>query len=531
MWRFELFILLNALCYVTCSYIIVDTPVGSVSGVKASDGDYYAFFGIPYGVVNRSNLFGVAERHPKFDEVFEAVDDSIFCPQILNQIPQGSIDCLQLNIFVPTKANNIHRLPVMVHIHGGSFFGGSKSTNTYGPKYLVRHDVILVVINYRLGPYGFMCLDIPEVPGNQGLKDQVLALRWIRENIESFGGDITKITVFGVSAGGHSIEFHLLSVNENLFSNAIIQSGSAEAATVFTDHDKVAPLRIAEELSYNANSLTDAINYLSTLEPNLVIQASNDLSITYKPCTEQIFEDVSPFLTRYWVNANIQKVKDMPIIIGFCEHELLMANINSLSSDFSIIIMNRLLNKFNFNDERLNESVSDIQDFYLGNENLKPASIPIAAFFDSDFTYIYPIQRSIKKFIQGKSKSVYQYMFSYNGGRNSAKFAGNVTVGSAVHSDEYVFDVNYLAEKQSPEDLLILDRVTTMWTNFAKYGDPSPEITDLLTTEWLPISNESEYFHIDSTLKMEERPLRDRMDFWDDFYIKNYMFLKGYNEE
>lgn len=105
----------------------------------------------------------------------------------------------------------------MIHIHGGGFSIGFAGRFAYGPSFLVKHDVILVTLNYRLGPYGFMCLHTPEVPGNQGLKDQLIALRWIRDNIESFGGDANVITVLGGSAGARSIDLHLLSRHEKLF--------------------------------------------------------------------------------------------------------------------------------------------------------------------------------------------------------------------------------------------------------------------------------------------------------------------------
>ncbi|CAG9791741.1 unnamed protein product [Diatraea saccharalis] len=532
MWRHICFLFIATRAAYS-NTILVNTPVGLIRGAKAIDGEYYTFFGIPYGSVNRTNLFGAPEKYPKFDYIFEAFHDSAICPQIQNNVLQGSSDCLQLNIFVPISANISHRLPVMVYIHGGSFIDGSKSSKTYGPKYLVKHDVILVVINYRLGPYGFMCLDIPEVPGNQGLKDQVLALKWIKQNIESFGGDATKITVFGISAGGHSIEFHLLSDNEILFNKAILQSGSAEAATVFTDHDKNAPIRIAERLGLSTNSLTKAITYLSSLHTNEVIQASNDLSITYKPCVEQKFEGVTPFLTRHWVNADIPKVKDMPILLGFCEHELLLQHINSSISEFPALIRNRLRNTFNFDNGNLIKAQEIIQNYYLNNKNVN-TDLPIAAYFDSDFTYIHPIQRSIKKFLNSKPKSLFYYMFSYNGNRNLAKITKKVKFGSAVHADDvgYLFDVDYLVDEHTPEDMLVLDRITTMWTNFAKYGDPTPDTSELLEIKWTQLSNERyTYLNINSILAMGQRPAADRMTFWDDFYINNKKYQKGFQDD
>ena len=97
----------------------------------------------------------------------------------------------------------------MVWIHGGAFNTGS--SNIYGAEFLLDRDIVLVTINYRLGIFGFFSTADSVAPGNFGLKDQVLALKWIQENIKAFGGDPKKVTLFGESAGGASVSLHALS--------------------------------------------------------------------------------------------------------------------------------------------------------------------------------------------------------------------------------------------------------------------------------------------------------------------------------
>lgn len=87
----------------------------------------------------------------------------------------------------------------MVFIHGGGYFFGASTG--YGPDFLINENVILVTINYRLGPFGFMSLGTPQYSGNMGMKDQVAALEWVKNNIGHFGGDTARITLFGESAG------------------------------------------------------------------------------------------------------------------------------------------------------------------------------------------------------------------------------------------------------------------------------------------------------------------------------------------
>ena len=92
--------------------------------------------------------------------------------------------------------------PVMVWIHGGAFTSGSGTAGDYGPQYFMDSGVVLVTINYRLGPFGFLSTASEEIPGNMGLWDQSLALHWVTDNIRQFGGDEDQLTLFGESAGG-----------------------------------------------------------------------------------------------------------------------------------------------------------------------------------------------------------------------------------------------------------------------------------------------------------------------------------------
>ncbi|XP_028161385.1 cholinesterase-like [Ostrinia furnacalis] len=508
--------------------IIVDAPVGSISGIRAMDGDYNMFLGIPYAQVNLSNPFGASTPYSKFDTVFVADDNSKICAQ--PNYDYGVLDCLHLSISVPDTARN-SLLPVMVWIHGGAFVSGT--SNTYGAKFLVKQDVIVVTINYRLGPYGFMCLDIPEVPGNQGLKDQVLALRWIKDNIEAFGGDVNKVTLFGLSAGAHSIDFHILSDTEILYNNAILQSGSSLASTVFTNHPKRAPIDIAAQLGFVTDSMLEAISYLSTVDPNQVIYISNALNFLYKPCTEMYFENVEPFLTRPWVTADTPKVEGIPILVGFNDQEMLLRYANNFNFDNYNAINDRLSETFNFDDVKMAEMEANIRNFYFGDKDITVDLLWEAIEFDSDYTYVYPIHRTINKYLASKSQSIFLYVFAYYGERNLQKITNNVTIGTAAHGDEwpYLFDSKDLNEGPTVEDQLIIDRMTTMWTNFAKYSDPTPETSSLLPIRWPSITVDSyNYMTIDSEMTVGRRPNHGRMTFWDLFYKFNAEHEKGYYE-
>ncbi len=139
----------------------------------------------------------------------------------------GREDCLYLNIYTPGEKKFDDLKPVMVWIHGGAFLGGSGNADFYGPEYFMDDgSVVLVTINYRLGPLGWLTLEDDVIGGNLGLKDQALALKWIQENIANFGGDKSQVTIFGESAGGVSVMQHVVSDwSKGLFHKAISQSG------------------------------------------------------------------------------------------------------------------------------------------------------------------------------------------------------------------------------------------------------------------------------------------------------------------
>lgn len=152
----------------------------------------------------------------------------------------GSEDCLYLNIYTPQlPAEKLQKLPVIFFIHGGRLIFGH--ANYYTPDYLIKNDVILVTVNYRLHIFGWLCLDLPECPGNAGLKDTVMALKWVNRNIGCFNGDCHNITVFGESAGGAIASSFLTSdMTVGLYSKVIAESGNCIADLFWGEEDPVA---------------------------------------------------------------------------------------------------------------------------------------------------------------------------------------------------------------------------------------------------------------------------------------------------
>ncbi|XP_046549280.1 LOW QUALITY PROTEIN: cholinesterase-like [Haliotis rubra] len=204
------------------------------------------FYGIPYA---KPPVGDLRFKHPQPSEswgpdVRDARKPTPSCFQPENalctyekhkQTPDDySEDCLHLSVWTPS--DNDANLAVMVWIYGGGFYSGSTRMPLYEGKYLAaENDVIVVSMNYRLGPLGFGYLSPDTIPGNMGLMDQRLALQWVKDNIANFGGDPTRVTIFGESAGSVSVSHHLVSpLSRDLFDRAIMQSGTLTCPWAYT---------------------------------------------------------------------------------------------------------------------------------------------------------------------------------------------------------------------------------------------------------------------------------------------------------
>lgn len=217
------------------------TRNGTVQGRRLREYDQDLFLGIPYAKAPR--LSNPVPLDSKYNNI--PLDASKYGPtcygfgsnQLLNLTQ--SEDCLNLNVIRPSKAVKDSKLPVLVWIYGGGLRQGSSADPMWNLTYVVdtsvrnEQPIIAVSINYRLGFFGFPGGEASLKAGitNLGLKDQRLALQWVQENIGAFGGDPTKVTIWGESAGGSSVAFQLTSYGgnggEGLFRAGILVSGFA----------------------------------------------------------------------------------------------------------------------------------------------------------------------------------------------------------------------------------------------------------------------------------------------------------------
>lgn len=203
---------------------------GDIVGLRA--GTLKTYLGIPFAAPPVGHLrWRAPQAVVPWKGVKEARGFSAACAQtaVWNTHPKSE-DCLYLNIWTPEKAR---KLPVIVWIHGGGYYGGTAAQPLFNGGNLAKHGAVVVTLNYRLGIFGFfahpeLTAESPDkASGNQGIEDQIAALRWVKHNIAAFGGDPGRVTIVGESAGGASVAILLASpLAKGLFQRAIAQSGN-----------------------------------------------------------------------------------------------------------------------------------------------------------------------------------------------------------------------------------------------------------------------------------------------------------------
>ncbi|KAJ2951268.1 hypothetical protein O0L34_g5669 [Tuta absoluta] len=504
---------------------------------------FYSFKGIPYAEPPIGDLrFQPPQPAQPWDGIRNASEFGPINYQYdisMKTPPSGSEDCLYLNVYTP-KLSISALLPVMVWIHGGGFVFGSGNDAIYGPEFLVRQGVILVTFNYRLGVLGFLSLDTADVPGNAGLKDQVAALRWIKKNIRNFGGDPENITIFGESAGAVSVSLHLLSpMSKGLFNRAIVQSGSSLAfwAQAFEPREKAKAL--ARQLGLVTDEDKKLYEFFKVQPIETLINVTVPVTYIEK---EQFNLELLPVIEKdfgqeRFLDDDIDNLlrkgihQGVDVMMGYNQDEytyILTSNevldkyvdrINNYSQALVPINLNRELPV-----KQQIEIGRKMKKFYFDDKSVTREDWrKIAKFIKIDFIYYGMVQ--LQKLIANASKSFF-YKLTCLSARNFFKLALTADdftkdVPLVSHGDDvaYLFPVKFLnltVDTNSTEFHLI-DRMTRLWTNFAKKGNPTPD--NSLGAEWKPYTlQDQHYLEIGTELELKTRPDDEDIQFWEQIH-------------
>jgi para-nitrobenzyl esterase len=259
---------------------VVEVAHGRLLGSRI--GRLYAFRGVPYAIADR---FGPPQPVPAFTGIREAVHPGPICPQLPSRLEiimgppkqsrRMSEACQVLSIFSPDLNG---KRPVMAWFHGGAYVTGGGEEGWYDASRLADEgDIVTVTISYRLGAFGYLHTDELGAP-NVGLQDQKVALQWVRENIAQFGGDPETITVFGQSAGAHSIASLLATGERPLFRRAILQSGPF--GTVISKADAQA---VGRQFRTALGKSPASATFEEMLAAQKMVLASSDGALAFAP--------------------------------------------------------------------------------------------------------------------------------------------------------------------------------------------------------------------------------------------------------
>lgn len=280
----------------------------------------------------------------------------------------------------------------------------SGSENLYSPEYLIEKGVIVVTLNYRLGPLGFLSFPRMGIKGNMGLKDQLLALKWVNENIKNFGGDPTNICLFGESAGSASTHLHLLS-NESrpYFQKAILQSGAALSEWVMQKLPEEKAKRLAQLVTKGEKEVQsdkEVFDALMTADPvEIYLNANKTLNenerkrglpIPFAPVVEKAGPGAiiteSPFEI-----LRKMKVNYKPVMIGYTSNEgiiMLLDAVRKLAEydqDFARLIPTTL--NVNPGTKEMEEAVKAVRNYFFGSKAVNKETLKELGDLMSDYNF------------------------------------------------------------------------------------------------------------------------------------------------
>ena len=376
----------------------------------------------------------------------------------LTGAPRVSEDCLYLNVWTPAKSAD-ERLPVMVWIYGGAFSLGSTSTPTYDGANLARHGVVMVSVAYRLGAFGFLAdpqlsAESGHGSGCYGIQDQIAGLRWVKENIAHFGGDPSRVTVFGESAGGESVS--ILSASpaaSGLYQRAICESGGIMAAPKRDKRDVTSlvwALGPAQQRGTKFLASLGATDLKSAraLTAEQIQDATSVLDFTPVADGQTIVGD--PY-TRFAAG----QFNDTPILVGTNSDDGgMFAPSTSTPAEFEQEIRSHF-----------GPAADQILNAYPHATTDEASAASRHAVRDAIFAWPTWAWASLQSKL-GRNKA-----FVYYFDRRTPRTPNGSRHGAEL---QYVFhNLGGWMNESSEDDVALADLISSYWTNFAKTGDPN----------------------------------------------------------
>jgi para-nitrobenzyl esterase len=443
----------------------VTIPQGALTG--ATDGTISVFKDIPFAAPPTGDFrWRAPQPAPAWTGARDASAYGPICPQgvhgegaSIREVLPESEDCLTANVWTPETTG---KHPVMVWIYGGSFRFGSGASALYDGMELAQHGVVVVTFNYRLGWLGFLDLpaltaEHPDEPhGNYGLMDQIAALKWVKANIASFGGDPDNVTIFGESAGGMSVNDLMVSPPvRGLFTKAISESGLGLIVTP----DEAAAQAAGADFVHRMN-VGDGTTAIKNLRAHSVASIIKDE-------TGRGGDGMTPMIDGTILPDGVAKlfsqgkIAPVPYMAGSNSDEATLKKAIGMSDDDLF--------------KPLGDHLADVRKIYEADGPVDDTTFARLLFDDGLFA------SGAQAFAHTAAKGgqpAYVYHFRYladllRGRDKGVGHGGEIVYVFGLHGLANNSATALLAPLASDKDKTVVAQTQAYWTNFAKTGDPN----------------------------------------------------------
>ncbi len=508
----------------TSAFAAVTDPVhveqGLLAGSNGNSPDVRVYRGVPFAAPPVGDLrWKAPQPAAKWQGVRKAAEFSNACWQTpypaaaaiyQAMLPGLSEDCLYLNVWTPAKSAK-DRLPVMVWIHGGGFTRGFGGTSSYNGEALARKGAIIVTINYRLGIFGFFAH--PELTaesghhasGNYALLDQIAALQWVQKNIAAFGGDPTRVTIFGESAGSWAVNALMASpLAKGLFQRAIGESGGLfSPMKTLVDAEKegeklgklLAPDSAAKKSEDSKEpAQQDTLKALRSMKPEELLKSAETDTARAIVDGWILPQDVATIFAQGRQN-------DVPLIVGYNADE-----------GTTLAPQGANLKAFMFVGgvhQRYGPQADALLKVYPAASDEEAVSSFYSAYRDQAFGW--EMRTWARMATSTGHQPAYMYYFSRRApGPLSAKLR-------AFHALEiaYVFGTFVWPFPWEDTDKKISDAMTSYWVNFAASGNPN----GASLTKWPSYSaKDDQVLEFGDEIAVHSEVNKTGLDFFDSYY-------------
>jgi len=498
--------------------LIVETTKGKIQGFETSTSEgkkVSAWYGIPYAQPPTGNL---RFRHPREADPWEGIkntqDQPNSCVQMRDTTWPGfsgaeewntntkqSEDCLYLNVVIPRP--HPKNAAVIIWIYGGGFWSGTTTLNLYDLRTMVaEQNIIMVGIQYRVASLAFLFFDTEDVPGNAGMYDQLMAIKWVKNNIAKFGGNPANITLMGESAGAASVSLHLLSpLTRPLFNQAIMQSASALApwAVVSKREGQHRSLRLAELMGcpHDGHNVRASIDCLRKADPHKIVLKEWD-GIThgftggigvFVPIVDGAFLDESPGRA-----MRLEKFKKTNILLGSNKDEgnyfilYFFPKMFPREKEDEVMItrenfLHAIREAYPLSNKLQRKALEFEYTNWINPDDPVKNRIAVDR-FTGDWQFTCPVVDFAHRYAE-TGNNVYMYHFMQQSTVSPwPKWSG------AMHADEIAFLFGQplnVSHGYSKQEIELSRQMMAYWANFAKTGNPSLSADHTWTKTYWPL--------------------------------------------